>query len=164
MPRTCLPKPCVQALTPFRLAALIGRNPSEGEWDEYFARYADFCRKEVVPFKAVGPEGLAEGHGDVRPEAAFWLPLLAGFATDRRGPPGTAPTGGGNGPTGGGGVPIFVGGGGGGGGGGTPGAGGVLPDGGSGVTAVPLPAPIWLLIAGLLGLRTVRARRKVTSA
>lgn len=159
MPRTCLPEPCVKALTPFRLAALIGRTPSEGEWGQYFARYADFCRKEVVPFEAIGPEGL--GDGGVRPEAAFWLPLLAGFGDgDPRGPSGTAPTGGGGGPVGGGGGPIIIGGG-----GGTPGGGGgVLPDGGGGVQPVPLPAPIWLMLAAVLGLRAVRGRRARPSA
>lgn len=159
MPRTCLPKPCVKALTPYRLAALIGRAPSEGEWDQYFARYADFCRKEVVPFEAVGPVGA----GDVLPEAAFWLPLLAGFddgPADRRGPIGTPVGGGGGGGTpGGGGGPIFVGGGGGGGGGGgTPGVGGgVLPD---GVQPIPLPAPVWLMLAALVGLRSFRWLRR----
>lgn len=158
MPRTCLPEPCVKALTPYRLAALIGRTPSDGEWDQYFARYADFCRKEVVPF-----QGIADAApGDVLPTAAFWLPLLADFddgPDDRRGPLGTP--GGGTGPQGGGGGPIVIGGGGGGGGGGTPG-GGVLPDGG-GVQPVPLPAPIWLMLGALLGLRGFQKRRKSAS-
>lgn len=159
MPRTCLPEPCVKALTPYRLAALIGRTPSDGEWDQYFARYADFCRKEVVPFEAVGPTGA----GDILPEAAFWLPLLADFddgPTDRRGPTGTPVVGGGGGTPGGGG-PIVVGGGGGGG-GDTPGGGGVLPDGG--VQPVPLPAPIWLMLAALVGLRGLHKRRQKTFA
>ena len=163
MPRTCLPKPCEQALTPFRLAALIGRAPTAPEWDQYFARYADFCRKEVVPFAAAD---AVAAPADVLPEAAFWLPLLSDLGTGpapRRGPLGTRPG-------------LGVGGPGGGLGGVTPNPGGPFvlsgnsdddPATGSpgdglqpvGVLPVPLPAPFLLLIAALLSIGWVRRRR-----
>ena len=53
-PRTCLPEPCARALTPSELSALTGSEMILpvflAEWDDYYARYADYCRKEVVPF------------------------------------------------------------------------------------------------------------------
>ncbi|WP_370401594.1 hypothetical protein [Sulfitobacter sp. JB4-11] len=155
MPRTCLPEPCVKALTPFQLAALIGRNPNEQEWDQYFARYADFCRKEVVAFDAEG----ADTPVDVLPEAAFWLPLLAQLGTSGGGSGGSAvstPILGGGAAKGGGGATLF--------GGGGSGSSGTSSGGSQtspatevlseevGVQPVPLPAPIWLMLATLCAL------------
>lgn len=69
LPRTCLPEPCSQALTPFKLAELIGRPAQQSEWDRYFSRYADACRKEVVSFDdAVAEEPIST--------AEFWAPIL----------------------------------------------------------------------------------------
>lgn len=69
LPRTCLPEPCSQALTPFKLAELIGRPAQQSEWDRYFSRYADACRKEVVSFDdAVAEEPISS--------AEFWAPIL----------------------------------------------------------------------------------------
>lgn len=70
LPRTCLPDPCNQALTPFRLAELIGRPAQTAEWDRYFSRYADACRKEIVSFG----EEVAEAAPLTK--EAFWIPIL----------------------------------------------------------------------------------------
>lgn len=72
LPRTCLPDPCSQALTPFRLAELIGRPAQASEWDRYFSRYADACRKEVVSF-----DDDATAADPLSP-AEFWAPILGG--------------------------------------------------------------------------------------
>ena len=52
LPRTCLPNPCDRALTRRELSNLTGTEVSlarfDEEWDEYYARYADHCRKEIV--------------------------------------------------------------------------------------------------------------------
>lgn len=79
LPRTCLPEPCEEALTPFRLAELIGRPAQQSEWDRYFARYADVCRKEVTRFDDEAP-------ADTGPmsTAAFWAPILGPRITQRR--------------------------------------------------------------------------------
>ncbi len=75
LPRTCLPEPCEAALTPVQLAGLIGRDPYQREWDDYFSRYADVCRKEVVPFdEAAGPVA-----GVANDAVAFWAPLAARY-------------------------------------------------------------------------------------
>ncbi|MGZ2258077.1 VPLPA-CTERM sorting domain-containing protein [Roseobacter sp. A03A-229] len=72
LPRTCLPEPCNEALTPFRLAELIGRPAQPSEWEQYFSRYADACRKEVVSFdeETAAPEPASK--------AEFWGPILGG--------------------------------------------------------------------------------------
>ena len=52
LPRTCLPNPCDRALTRRELSNLTGTEVTlarfEQEWDEYYARYAGHCRKEIV--------------------------------------------------------------------------------------------------------------------
>ena len=74
MPRTCLPEPCARALSQRELSSLTGTEMIlprfQKEWDEYYARYADFCRKEVVPFgkPALQPKLTPEN---------FWPPLLS---------------------------------------------------------------------------------------
>lgn len=90
LPRTCLPEPCDAALTPVELAGLIGRDPVEREWDDYVSRYADYCRKEVVPFSEDG--GAVAGAVD--DAVAFWAPLAARYpasAPIRSALPGIAP-------------------------------------------------------------------------
>ncbi|WP_263844286.1 VPLPA-CTERM sorting domain-containing protein [Roseobacter sinensis] len=72
LPRTCLPDPCNEALTPFRLAELIGRPAQPEEWDRYFSRYADTCRKEIVDFAD------ATQASEPPSKAAFWAPVLGG--------------------------------------------------------------------------------------
>lgn len=52
LPRTCLPDPCARALTRQELSQITGTEPilarfSE-EWDDYYSRYADHCRREIV--------------------------------------------------------------------------------------------------------------------
>lgn len=79
LPRTCLPDPCETALTRLRLDGLVGRPVTEPEWDRYFARYADYCRKEVTPFGTETSEPVVtEG----APEAEFWWPLLVTYQSD----------------------------------------------------------------------------------
>ena len=70
LPRTCLPDPCNEALTPFRLAELIGRPAQASEWDRYFSRYADACRKEIVSFDE---DAVIE---EPPSPAEFWAPIL----------------------------------------------------------------------------------------
>lgn len=71
LPRTCLPEPCARALTRAELAALTGTprqtRRSDREWDDYYARYADHCRRETVP--ADGPDPTLSTEG-------FWSPLV----------------------------------------------------------------------------------------
>lgn len=77
MPRTCLPDPCDGAISRQELSQLTGTEMVlprfESEWNEYYARYADHCRKEVVAF-GVDPVPT------VTP-AEFWAPLIGGGAT-----------------------------------------------------------------------------------
>lgn len=68
LPRTCLPSPCDRALTQRELSNLTGTEVTlarfNDEWDEYYARYADHCRREVVlPGEDVSDE-------------EFWEPIL----------------------------------------------------------------------------------------
>lgn len=68
LPRTCLPDPCARALTPRELSSLTGTEPilatfSE-EWDDYYARYADHCVREVTVSRPRAP-------GD------FWAPIIS---------------------------------------------------------------------------------------
>lgn len=51
MPRTCLPTPCDGAISRDTLGTLIGRPPTDAEWDDYYSRYADTCRAEITPFE-----------------------------------------------------------------------------------------------------------------
>ncbi|GFE50381.1 hypothetical protein So717_21340 [Roseobacter cerasinus] len=76
LPRSCLPEPCKEALTPVQLAELIGRPLQQSEWDRYFARYADVCRKEVTSFED-------EAAADIGPMSitAFWAPILGSRIT-----------------------------------------------------------------------------------
>ena len=83
LPRTCLPDPCETALTRPNLAGLVGRPVTEPEWDAYFARYADYCRKEVVPF---GPEDTGTMVTETAPPGEFWWPLLFTYQTDPANP------------------------------------------------------------------------------
>ncbi len=69
MPRTCLPEPCEGALERSELAELIGRPPSDSEWDDYYSRYAHLCRHEAVWDE---PGGIA---GEISPEK-FWPALF----------------------------------------------------------------------------------------
>ena len=71
--KTCLPEPCARALTRQELADLIGTAVSDmrfdEKWGEYYARYADHCRKETVgPVKGSYRQYLTNG---------FWSPLLS---------------------------------------------------------------------------------------
>ncbi len=51
--RTCLPEPCEGAVERVELASLTGTDMAslrfQREWDEYYARYADYCRRETTP-------------------------------------------------------------------------------------------------------------------
>jgi hypothetical protein len=72
LPRTCLPEPCSEALAREELAALIGRPPTQSEWDDYYTRYADTCRRETIDF-GKGPK-YARGGWSTDPRK-FWGPL-----------------------------------------------------------------------------------------
>lgn len=71
LPRTCLPEPCARALDVDELGQLIGREPTRVEWDEYYSRYAEYCRAEVTPFSSDDPPGQAVGS-----PAEFWEPIV----------------------------------------------------------------------------------------
>ena len=66
LPRICHTDPCDVALTQRELSNLTGtdrRIPRfMQEWDDYYARYADYCRKETTP----DPEKVAQDDRD------FW--------------------------------------------------------------------------------------------
>ncbi|MEY1555473.1 hypothetical protein AB3Y40_07530 [Yoonia sp. R2331] len=76
MPRTCLPEPCARALTQSELSNLTGTEMVlprfQKEWDDYYARYAEVCRKETVPF---GRQQYSAPPWPMTPEV-FWTPLL----------------------------------------------------------------------------------------
>ena len=71
LPRTCLPDPCEEALTKTELSQITGTEVIlprfQDEWNEYYARYADHCRKETTEFLAVAEDpGLPK---------QFWTPF-----------------------------------------------------------------------------------------
>ena len=48
-PAFCIPQPCARALTTEELAhEVLGRPLRPGEWDTYYARYAQACRHEAI--------------------------------------------------------------------------------------------------------------------
>lgn len=53
LPRTCVADPCAGALSQRELSNLTGTPFQTArfaqEWDDYYARYADYCRKETTP-------------------------------------------------------------------------------------------------------------------
>lgn len=53
LPRTCVANPCLGALSQRDLSNLTGTDPNiprfDDEWNDYYARYADYCRKETNP-------------------------------------------------------------------------------------------------------------------
>ena len=53
LPRICVDDPCHAALTQRQLSQLTGTDPRiprfVSEWNDYYARYADYCRKETTP-------------------------------------------------------------------------------------------------------------------
>lgn len=67
LPRTCLPDPCARALTRQELSQITGTEPIlasfHDEWDDYYARYADHCRREVVVSRPRTKDG-------------FWRPII----------------------------------------------------------------------------------------
>ena len=79
MPRTCLPEPCDAALTQPDLGALIGRPPTNAEWDDYYARYADTCRREVTAFNDTDPLDPAGADVPGDPVVDFWTPLVSTY-------------------------------------------------------------------------------------
>lgn len=75
LPRTCLPDPCERALSPQELSQITGTEPvlarfSE-EWDDYYARYADHCRREIVVSRPRTNDG-------------FWQPILYRAKSNQR--------------------------------------------------------------------------------
>ena len=74
MPRTCLPEPCARALTQAELSEITGTEmilPAfQKQWDDYYTRYADYCRKEVVPFDAEGVDPRMSTDD-------FWAPVVS---------------------------------------------------------------------------------------
>ena len=174
LPQTCLPEPCKAALSPVQLASVIGRPPSPAEWDEYYSRYAEICRKETIAFRS--EDAARDDLG--RTPALFWAPIVGGnnVVTQSGSPTPIGPIvvggGGGSGTGGGGGSSTSGGGGGipggggssstgGGGGGGETGGGG--GDGGTNTPPVPLPMAFWMLISGVLSLAGVKLARGRTA-
>lgn len=53
LPRICVDDPCQASLTQDELSQLTGTDPRiprfAREWNDYYARYADYCRKETTP-------------------------------------------------------------------------------------------------------------------
>lgn len=72
--RTCLPDPCIGALTQFELAGLTGTDRNhprfQEEWHDYYARYADHCRRETNPL----PQDVVASAPNEAEE--FWAPVL----------------------------------------------------------------------------------------
>ena len=71
LPRTCLPDPCARALTREELSAITGTEPMlarfHQEWDDYYSRYADHCRREIVVSRPRAKGSPIEG---------FWPPII----------------------------------------------------------------------------------------
>jgi hypothetical protein len=71
LPRTCLPDPCARALTQQELSSITGTEPMlarfHNEWDDYYSRYADHCRREVVVSRPRSAEA---------PNRGFWPTIL----------------------------------------------------------------------------------------
>jgi len=171
MPRTCLPEPCKKALLPEELALLVGRPTNEKEWNQYFSRYADVCRKEIPPIATDDGTNMYDrdiSSTSITPVDAFWNPLITTFRENRtrngttRTP--NRPTGGGRTVT-----PVFS---------SLPPLGAIAPQrdiitpSRTSMTStpvpvpspVPLPAAFWLLLAGLGGIAVSRWRSKRTAA
>lgn len=85
LPRTCLPEPCARALTRQELSALTGTETIlarfHNEWEDYYARYADHCRKETNWYKPGSPPVVAG------PPSDFWEPIIDQSRRIRRGDP-----------------------------------------------------------------------------
>ncbi|MEL6519658.1 MAG: hypothetical protein AAFQ66_01760 [Pseudomonadota bacterium] len=157
VPRTCDMEACNRPPEVLHLAGLLGRPPSETDWDEHYSRYADRCVAEVIPFW-FELRDIAYLRGELAglfglPEPA---PLIAVSTTPAANSSGNAPeqrlistptSGFGNGS-------IFS---------------QVIsfdpapvPDGPAEVPAsISLPAPLALLLAGLAGLWAARHRKSV---
>lgn len=72
LPRTCLPDPCARALSREELSAITGTEPMlarfHEEWDDYYSRYADHCRREIVVSRPRAKDSSIDG---------FWPPIIA---------------------------------------------------------------------------------------
>lgn len=75
LPRTCLPDPCARALTQQELSQVTGTETMlakfSEEWDDYYARYADHCRREVTVSRPRGPGVVGQPTS-----SRFWPPIL----------------------------------------------------------------------------------------
>jgi hypothetical protein len=71
LPRTCLPDPCARALTRQELSSITGTEPIlasfHKEWDDYYSRYADHCRREVV---------VSRPRSKTPNDNGFWPPII----------------------------------------------------------------------------------------
>ena len=71
LPRTCLPDPCARALSRQELSSITGTEPIlarfHDEWDDYYSRYADHCRREVV---------VSRPRSKGAPITGFWPPII----------------------------------------------------------------------------------------
>lgn len=69
LPRTCLPDPCERALTRQELSGITGTEPMlarfHQEWDDYYSRYADHCRREITVSRFRAPVN------------GFWEPIIS---------------------------------------------------------------------------------------
>lgn len=80
LPRTCMPTPCARPLNKRELSGVTGTSVSHprfmSEWDDYYARYAEYCRKEVTPF-GDGKPLLDEKAPPAIGPGNFWTPLIS---------------------------------------------------------------------------------------
>lgn len=132
LPRTCLPDPCEGALTERELSNITGTEMIyprfRDEWNEYYARYADHCRKETVTTVA----------GTIVPQEEFWVPLRQNPTSSSPTPPPRFPT-----------TPVVF--------GKDPKTDGEVSPSVEQVSEVPLPAS-WLMLAGAVALLARRKR------
>ncbi|MBB5721943.1 hypothetical protein FHS72_001567 [Loktanella ponticola] len=71
LPRTCLPDPCARALSRPELSQITGTEPIlarfHEEWEDYYSRYADHCRSEIVVSRPRSKDTTTR---------AFWPPII----------------------------------------------------------------------------------------
>lgn len=92
VPRTCMPRPCDRQIDGARLAEILGRDPTEEQWSDYVARYADLC---VAETGAPWPEDVMFANASDEMKD-FWAniagePLNSGVGSDIVTDIGTAP-------------------------------------------------------------------------
>ena len=85
LPRTCLPAPCVRMIDEDELAQQIGRDPTEEEWADYVARYAELCVAETTgawPEDVMFANASAPVTNDTFWDGLAGVPLNEGVGSD----------------------------------------------------------------------------------